>query len=178
MNIRPATPSDIPNLVVLRQQVWIATYADEGIRDEFSKYVLAEFTIEKMMASLNDPKRAILVAENGEHLIGYVEIAFDRQPPQPILEEKGHLFPEITTLYVLERFLGKGIGYKLLEEAEQLIKSKGHSAVWLDVFCENERAIRFYERQNFIRVGISYFEEMGARYENIVMAKILNDSIS
>jgi ribosomal protein S18 acetylase RimI-like enzyme len=166
--IRPATPSDIPNLVVLQQQVWIATYADEGIRDEFSRYVLAEFTVEKMSQAVTDPLRSILVAEDGKHLLGYVEIRYGKTPPEPLSDK---VVPEINTLYVLERFLGKGIGYKLLIEAENLIKNKGYSGVWLDAFCENHRALTFYERQNFKRVGISYFREMEETYENIVMLK-------
>jgi len=168
LNIRLATPSDIPNLAVLRQQVWIATYADEGIRDEFSEYVLAEITVEKMTASLNDPKRAILVAENGKHLIGFAELIFDKACPADTSTTV-----EINNLYVLERFIGKGIGFALLQAAEQLITSKGHSSVWLDTFSENTRAIEFYERQNFKQVGISYFEETGATYKNLVMAKAL-----
>ena len=170
--IRPATPSDIPNLVVLGQQVWIATYADEGLRDEFSKYVLAEFTIKKMTEDLEKPEGIILVAENKGHLIGYVRIILDSKTPH-VLSEKGLTAPEINTLYVLERFLGKGVGYKLLDAAETHLKSNGFSQVWLDSFSENERAIQFYERQDFKRIGISYFEETGVRYKNIVMLKEL-----
>ncbi len=47
VTIREVKPADLKNLAVLKQQVWISTYATEGIIEEYSSYVLSEFSIEK-----------------------------------------------------------------------------------------------------------------------------------
>jgi len=168
IKIRRATLRDALNLTVLRQQVWIATYATEGIREEFSQYVLSSYTPAKMQLLLESNDRVLLIAEIDDHLVGYVEIAFSNQCPiDPAFG------PEICVLYVLERFLGQGIGYQLLTEAEKTILDQGAKRVWLDSYYENERALSFYERQGFKRVGTSYFEEMKSKYENVVMMKEL-----
>ncbi|HET9137446.1 MAG TPA: GNAT family N-acetyltransferase [Candidatus Kapabacteria bacterium] len=169
LTIRPATHSDIPNLTVLGQQVWIATYADEGIRDEFSKYVLEHFTPAKVEKDLDE--HIWFVAESDGHLIGYVTIYIENKTPQCVLELSIGNVPEIRTLYVLERFLGQGVGFQLMNYAEEYLKQNGFHNVWLDVFSENDRAIRFYKRQGYKQVGSTYFEETGPRYENYVMVK-------
>lgn len=167
--IRSAEASDAANLTVLRQQVWISTYATEGIRNEFSEYILAEFTIDTMRSALCDAQRAILVATLDDHVVGYVEIGLNR--PCPIGD---FAVPEIMTLYVLERFAGQGIGYRLLCEAERWVSDHGYRQVWLDAYHENTRALEFYARQGYRRIGISYFEELLERYENIVFLKDLS----
>jgi diamine N-acetyltransferase len=68
--IRKARVEDARNLTVLKQQVWISTYAEEGIRNEFSQYVLAEFTSEQIAGKLGDPRFETWIAMNGEHLVG------------------------------------------------------------------------------------------------------------
>lgn len=167
--IRPAAPSDIPNLTVLGQQVWIATYADEGIRDEFSTYVLEHFTPAKIEKDISE--HIWFVAEKNGHLIGYVTIYSENKTPQCVLERSNGNVPEIRNLYVLERFLGRGIGFELMTYAEKYLKQQGFSSVWLDVFCENTRAIAFYKRQGYEQIGSTFFEETGPRYENYVMFK-------
>jgi GNAT superfamily N-acetyltransferase len=169
MQIRKATPNDIYNLAVLKQQVWIATYAEEGIRTELSKYVLSEFTIENIRKTIQDTSRVMLIAETGSHLVGCIEIALNEKSPVKLEVD----YPEIAVLYVLERFKGKGAGKMLLEKAIQNIKNLGHNAVWLTVYYKNHKALEFYLRNGFKSIGSTYFVMDGNRYKNDVMLKQL-----
>ena len=56
---------------------------------------------------------------------------------------------EIERIYVLKEFLGKTIGQLLLEHAFQIAREKGNENVWLGVWEENKRAIRFYQKNGF-----------------------------
>jgi len=167
INIRVAELSDMANLVVLKQQVWVATYAEEGIRSEFSDYLLTTFTLENEKALLENPLKKTLVAEQNGHLIGCVVIAFDEECPIP---DTGHN-PEIAVLYVLERFTGMGIGNILLEKSLQLINESGFKAAWLTVYHKNDRAIKFYKNHGFTYIGQAFFEMQGNQYENRVLIK-------
>lgn len=164
IEIRRAELSDVANLAVLKQQVWIATYAVQGIRTEFSNYVLSEFTMQKVSRSITDDNRVTFIAEIDNHCIGCIEIALNTECPVASVKA-----PEITILYVLERFLGRGIGKMLLDEASDALKRMNIDAVWLTVYYLNERAISFYEHNGFIEIGKAYFEMDGNRYENKVM---------
>lgn len=155
---------DAGNLAVLKQQVWIATYAKEGIRKEFSDYVLSAFTVENISNSLASTNKNTLIAVDGIHLMGCVDVDFHPQhfnlPPEP----------EITVLYVLERFCGTGIGKLLLDNAITEIKERGYHRTWLTVYHENERALKFYKKYGFHESGETFFHMGGYRYKNIVMS--------
>lgn len=165
MHIRKANLDDVLNLAVLKQQVWIATYAEEGIRTEFSRYVLDKFTFENIQKTIQDKNRVIYIAENNNHLIGCVEIALNEKCPIEIKTD----CPEIAVLYVLERFKGKGIGKFLLRKTIEHIKELGHKSVWLTVYHKNHRALEFYHRNDFIPIGSTFFKMDSNRYENKVM---------
>ena len=171
INIRKADLGDASNLTVLKQQVWIATYAVEGIRTEFSDYVLSTFTVEKIRNSILDNNKFIYIAEIDNHLIGCLEIAFNVKCP--VETETG---PEIAVLYLLERYTGMGIGKTLLNRSLSLCDELKFISVWLTVYLKNEKAINFYLKQNFIDAGTTYFEMGGNRYENkIMIRKILQE---
>lgn len=164
INIRKAELKDTANLAVLKQQVWIATYATEGIRTEFSDYVLSQFTKEKERELIENPDKLIFVAEIDNHIIACVELALDTKCSIPEITS-----PEITVLYVLERFCGKNIGKMLLEKTYIEAKKMNFNSVWLTVYHENERAIKFYKRNKFKELGSTYFEMDGNKYENRIM---------
>jgi len=164
ISIRKANLSDAANLSVLKQQVWIATYATQGIRNEFSEYVLSEFTLENTASIINNENQAVLIAERNNHIIGCAEIKFGTKCPNSSIDS-----PEITVLYVLDCFIGKGIGKQLLDGAILYLKQRNKSNCWLTVFHENERAIKFYTKNNFKERGSTYFEMDGNKYENKIM---------
>jgi diamine N-acetyltransferase len=163
--IRRAEINDLENITVLKQQVWIATYAVEGLRKEFSNYVLSEFTLDKVRETILDKNKLLLVAQIDNHIIGCVEIDFESQCPIP-LEKKQ---PEIAVLYILERYTGIGIGAELLIETLSELKKMNFKAAWLTAYHKNERAIRFYKKNDFKIIGVAYFEMDGNSYENKVM---------
>ncbi|MDR0659308.1 MAG: GNAT family N-acetyltransferase [Prevotellaceae bacterium] len=151
--IRRSEIKDVENLTVLKQRVWIATYAVEGIRTEFSSYVLSPFTTESIRNLLLSQDMISLVAEVGNHIIGCVEIKL--YPTTAIPEVMTIL--EITVLYVLERFCRRGIGQKLLNAACGFLREKQYPSVWLSVLHTNERALSFYRKNCFEDIGKIYF---------------------
>ncbi|NHB67155.1 GNAT family N-acetyltransferase [Perlabentimonas gracilis] len=170
MQIRRANTKDIYNIAVLKQQVWIATYAEEGIRTEFSKYVMSEFTYENIKKTLEDKSRVMLIAETESHLLGCIEIALNEKCPVEIEID----CPEIAVLYVLERFKGKGIGRMLLEKSFEHMQSLNYKAAWLTVYHKNFSALEFYQKNQFKTIGSTNFVMDGNKYENKVLLRILD----
>ena len=79
------------------------------------------------------------VAELNGMVVGFV--ACDSHWHNLFHEKMG----EIHELVVREEYKGRGIGKKLMERAEQYLKSKGHNKIGLWVGENNARAIKFYE---------------------------------
>lgn len=165
--IRKAELIDLEKITVLKQQVWVSTYAEKGITKEFSDYVLSEFSLYDTRKSILDTKRKILIAEIDSHLIGYIEISFTPNYPIPSLIN----IPKISVIYVLEKFCGMGVGQKLLEEALRILKEKQFTAAWLTAYNRNLRAINFFKKNHFEMIGITHFEMSENKYENTIMIR-------
>lgn len=164
--IREAKLKDITNIVVVKQQVWIDTYATDGVRSEFSEYVINEFTVDNEEALFNNPDIFTLVAEYNNHIVGLLQLNYSAEAPV-----SGVTYPEITVLYVLRRFCRQGIGVRLQNEAEKILKESGRGGYWLSVYSGNESAIRFYLREGHSDAGHIYFKMDGNSYENRIMVK-------
>ncbi len=164
--IREARFEDITNIVVVKQQVWIDTYATEGVRSEFSEYVISEFTVDNEKTLLNSDNMVTLVAESNNHIVGLLQLDYSAKAPVD-----GVNYPEITVLYVLSRFCGQGIGIMLLDGAKDILKRSGRRGYWLSVYSGNESAIRFYIREGHTDAGHIFFNMDGNDYENRIMVK-------
>lgn len=169
--IREARLSDAQNMAALSIQVWLHTYAKEGIRDVFSRFVLTEFTADRFMQEIENGQKQLFIAEVAEHLVGYVRLGFEGKCPIRDITQ-----PEIETLYVQEHFSGRGIGSSLLDQATESCRSRNHLQLWLMVNQQNLPAYRFYERKLFQKIGTIDFELENERHANDVLVKNLQIS--
>ena len=69
--VRTGQAGDAVRLAVLAAQVWLHTYATDGISNEIAQYVLSELTVEKFSEHLNEHQTTILVAERDHYLAGF-----------------------------------------------------------------------------------------------------------
>lgn len=159
--IRPGQASDADRLAVLAAQVWLHTYATDGISGEIADYVLAELTPAKFSASLRDASIRVRVAAYGNRLAGFSQIKLNAACP-----EAGDSVAELQTLYVQAHFIGTGLGKRLLQDAEAVAKKQAGTALWLTVNAQNQRAIDFYDRLGYRKIGTTYFILGAQRHEN------------
>lgn len=164
LSIRPAKPQDASRLAVLATQVWLHTYATDGINSDIAGYVLGELTPEKYRRVLGDPSSAVLVAESGTSLVGLAVVKFDAECPAGNFSSV-----ELQTLYVQEHFIGRGAGKSLLMAAQALAWAQAHAVLWLTVNAQNARAIAFYAHLGYTKVGTTHFVLGEGRYENHVL---------
>ena len=64
---------------------------------------------------------------------------------------------ELVRLYIEEEIIGKGYGSVLMNSCLEEAKKNGHRTIWLGVWEKNLRAIRFYEKWGFTKVGTKEF---------------------
>ncbi len=103
-------------------------------------YLENKMTLERCIEIAHKRQSDILVAKDGERVIGFVGYG----------KYRGDNFPELGEvhgIYVLADYHGKKIGYELMNAAFEKLSTYKKIAVW--VLKGNERAIRFYERYGF-----------------------------
>lgn len=157
---RKANHADVKNLVTLTIQVWLETYAIEGVRTSFSEYLLDNFNV-KNYQSLLDAKHitTIIAAQNG-YLLGYIMLDANSHHKTA---DNGF---EISRLYVSSHFKGRGIGKQLLNE----MKKQCGSTCWLAAYIGNKPAINFYLHQGFKDIDEAIFILDDERVENRILS--------
>ncbi len=163
---RPAVESDAIRLSVLFKQVYIQTYATEGVTNEFANFITRQFAVERMSDLIAKHPVCLIVAVYKNNLVGAVEIEYDK--PCHIGEFTA---PELNKLYILECFCGMGVGKGLMRYAEEYLHSLGYGRLWLWVYVLNKRAIAFYEKQGYECIGNAFFQMEQNSYENKVLVK-------
>jgi diamine N-acetyltransferase len=175
ISIRAATHADALCIGVLGTQVFLDTYAPDGITPSLAREVQHQMSTETITAALTMPAARTLVAEHAAHaahvthMVGFMQLTLGAK--QELVEVDDAV--EMNRLYVLERFTRRGIGRMLLESAEALAASSGAHALWLTAWEGNHRARAFYASQGYEDVGAAMYTFEEEHFENRVLAKML-----
>ncbi|MDB1969286.1 MAG: GNAT family N-acetyltransferase [Clostridium sp.] len=65
---------------------------------------------------------------------------------------------EVQRIYVLQGYKGKIIGKILMQKSIEIGRNSGLNYIWLGVWENNISAIKFYERQGFIKFDTHVFK--------------------
>lgn len=167
MKIRQAHIPDIEKLKEIGKRTFFETFASENSEENMTKYLENEFSTEKLTAELTDQNAEFYFAELDEKTIGYLKVNVGES--QTEIKDKNTL--EIERIYVLKEFHGKKVGQKLYDKAIELAKVKNIETVWLGVWEENPRAIRFYEKNGFVAFDKHIFK-LGNDEQTDIMMKL------
>lgn len=158
--IKKATNNDIRNLQTLCIQVWMHTYAKDGINNKISDFVLDTFSFEFFKNKIDDKNFEIYTYTIENMLVACIIINKSSK-----YKNISNGF-EISTLYVQEHFQGQGIGKKLLLE----IAKKYGDTFWLSTWVHNYDAIKFYKKIGFEDIGKRFFRLDEEKHENRVLS--------
>ncbi len=143
---RPATSID--NLDIARISVEGWKHAYKGI---FPDEVLSSLDYkERAKGRANFLEHAALstyVCVEDGRTVGFVDFELCRD------DDCDAQVGEIWAIYVLPDFMGRGIGKRLLQEAEKKLSERGCRAVTVWVLYRNAPARGFYEKQGFLLDG-------------------------
>ena len=145
MKIRKINIDDLETLRYLSIQTFKETFEEVNTEENMQKYLLENLSIEKLKTELENPNSEFYFAENNNEILGYLKLNFKDAQTEKL--EENHF--EIERIYVLKAFLGQKIGQILFDKAIEIGREKNLEYVWLGVWEENHRAIRFYGKNGF-----------------------------
>jgi len=169
LSFRPPTNADLPSLRALAIQVFLDTYATEGIRPSLAREAEQQFSIAALQAELERAGSRIVLAEQAEHLIAFAQLSVGTG--HELVGEAAAT--ELARLYVQALFQRRGVGRRLLAHAETLARAAGSATLWLTAWVGNAPALAFYRRQGYRELGSTVYAFEGERYENRLFAKSL-----
>jgi diamine N-acetyltransferase len=167
--IRLASTSDALCIASLGTQVFLDTYALEGIRPALAREAHETLSPNAMEGLLAQPDSTFLLAELNGHLVAFAHVTANVEHALVPFAAPS----ELKRLYVQERFTGRGVGKALLCRAEEVACAGGAASMWLAAWSGNVRALRFYASQGYTPLGPTRFSVQGEEYENRLFAKRL-----
>ena len=163
VDYRAATAEDAGALAELGAHTFTHTFGhlyEPGDLETF----LQNHSPENWDKELNDPAFEVRVAESEGQLVGYVKLG----PPHLPFEPRGEA-AELRQLYVVEEMKGQGVAQTLMEWVIDRARDQRADYLYLSVFTENHRALRFYEKYGFEPEGTYAFMVGNHADEDIVM---------
>ncbi|MFN4764177.1 GNAT family N-acetyltransferase [Gillisia sp. Q332] len=167
IKIKKATEQDIDRLQLIGKQTFAETFSSENSEENMREYLEKEFSIEKLKSELTDENSEFYFAKLDNETIGYLKINIG----QSQTEIKGTNSLEIERIYVLREFYGKKVGQILYYKAIEIAKGNNVDYVWLGVWEQNLRAIRFYEKNGFVEFNKHVFV-LGEDEQTDIMMKL------
>ncbi|CAM1352702.1 GNAT family N-acetyltransferase [Tenacibaculum halocynthiae] len=165
MKIKKVTIQDIESLKEISKLTFIETYSSKNSYENMAKYLENEFSTEKITTDLINPNVEFYFATLNKKIVGYLKINFGEA--QTEIKEENTL--EIERIYVLKEFHRKRIGQALYEKTIELAIKKNMEYIWLGVWEQNHKAIRFYEKNNFIAFDKHVFMLGNDKQTDIIM---------
>lgn len=144
--IRQAAQGDAGIVALLGRVTFSETfgYLFRNHRNDLAAYLAATFSARKIARSLEKPENAYWLACIDDLPVGYAKLKL-RSPTAHVSRPDA---AQLQKIYVLQDFLGQGIGRALLDAAMEQAKNVAAPAVWLAVLRENIAAAGFYENRN------------------------------
>lgn len=172
VHIRRATAADVARLAAVGQATFLETFAGVLDGDDILAHCARQHSPDYYAHALAEPEVKAWLAElaPGGAPVGYVTTTERSTLP---VADVGPDDLEIKRIYVLHRFVGGGVGARLMRVALDDACAAAKRRVLLGVYSKNERAIAFYTRQGFRTVGQRRFEVGANCYDDLVLARAL-----
>lgn len=170
INIRTANSADAEMLALLSRVTYTESHG-EYIENKMHlfNYENEAFSVVKVRDELNDSNIIYDILYYNDFPVGYSKLVLNATNEN--ISSKN--ICRLERIYVLYDFIHLKVGHQLMNLAFDKAKQGGFDILWLSVYIKNDRAIRFYEKNEFENVGALNFMVDGKSYENIVFAKKL-----
>ena len=154
IRVRPAALADAAALSRLGAVTFRETFEADNTPEDMARYLADAFSPDLQAAEISDPAGTVLLAEqadgsNDAMLVGYAHLV----PGVTPAAVRGRQPLELKRLYVARAWHGQGVAQALMDAAIEAARTREAETLWLGVWERNPRAVRFYEKYGFARVG-------------------------
>lgn len=156
--IRKATADDAGRLAALAAVTFPLACPPSASPEDIAAHLANTLSEGHFQGYLADPDVTVLVIDDDGSLRGY-SLLVNRPARDPDVVAALKLVPsvELSKCYVHPEHHGLGAAAELMHASLQAAAAAGGAGVWLGVNSQNARAIRFYEKSGFRKVGSKSF---------------------
>ncbi len=170
LTVTAATKTDVKALQFIARQTFAAAFADQNSEENMQSYLTENLSAEKLLSEINTPGSEFYLARDNNQLVGYLKLNFGQA--QTDLQDPKSM--EVERIYIMPNYYGKQAGLQLLDFALARARTMKMERVWLGVWEQNHRAIRFYQKHGFKEFARHPFVLGNDVQTDLLMAKQLN----
>jgi ribosomal protein S18 acetylase RimI-like enzyme len=165
-SIRKATADDAGRLAELAAVTFPLACPPSSSPEDIAAHLANTLSEGHFRGYLADPDVTVLVIDAEGALRGY-SLLVNRPAQDPQVAFALSLEPsvELSKYYVHPEHHGLGAAAELMQATLQAAAEAGGAGIWLGVNSQNARALRFYEKSGFRRVGSKSFR-LGSTVEH------------
>lgn len=120
------------------------SYRHENTEADMQAYIANTYTIEKLAQNLSNPNIVYFLAYNPLGDVGYIKLLLNQTN-----EKLQGTSAEIEKIYVRQAFHGKGVAQQLMQFDIDYCKQQNYTNLYLGVWQENHKALKFYGKMGF-----------------------------
>ncbi|MEO0345878.1 MAG: GNAT family N-acetyltransferase [Pseudomonadota bacterium] len=143
------------------------TFAPHNTDENMNQYANTAFGPVSMAARMSKPTAVTIVGEYEGEIVAYA-LVFEAPLPDCIDTTAPTRFLE--RFYVDSAWHGRGVADRLLDAVREAVLATEARRLWLTVWDQNPRAIRYYEKRGFTVCGHVDFTLGDERQRDFVMA--------
>jgi len=167
--IRQAGPDDAATLAQIGAEAFTTAYAADLPAGPLAAFAAETFAEARVAADLAEQPGCYLLLEVDGEAAGFAQLR-DGPPPRGV---SGPRPVELSRIYLLEKWTGRGMGTALMQASVDEARRRGYATLWLGVWERNSRAIAFYHKWGFVDAGDVAFRFGGEIQRDLIMVRAL-----
>ena len=170
MDLRPALAADAASLAELGARSFTVKFGHLYRPEDLASFLADSHGEAKVAKEIADPAMRIMLAQDGERLLGYCKLVMACGWPE---YARGDRVIELKQLYTDPEATGQGIGARLMDWAMEEARRFAADEIQLSVWSENFGAQKFYARYGFGKLADIHFMVGQQRDEEFLFARVL-----
>jgi ribosomal protein S18 acetylase RimI-like enzyme len=169
-SLRVADAADARLLTQLGARLFVQAFGAANDPADLAAHIAKTYSVERETELLSDPDRMAWIAEDaGRAAIGYAILRRGTISDGVVATRPA----EVQRIYTDQSWHGRGLGDALMRACIEQARAWRCDVLWLGVWEENPRAIAFYEKNGFRKVGRHTFTVGRDVQHDYVMARSL-----
>jgi ribosomal protein S18 acetylase RimI-like enzyme len=144
-----ATLRDAQLLSKISIRSFLTAHGHSAPKEDIKAYTSQNFAKENFIKELTDSKNQYFLIYQKTKIAGYSKVIINSKN----INISDRNVALMSRLYLLEEFYGLNLGKVLFDFNLEFTKQNNQKGIWLAVWIENKRAINFYQKMGFIKVG-------------------------
>ena len=153
ISVKRVDNNELHDLQQLSTKTFYEAFAAFNCEKHMQAYLRESLSLSQLTAEWKHPESFFYFAKINRKIVGYIKINWGAAQTEKTLTNA----LEIERIYVIQQFQGNKIGQKLFEHALSIAQDMKMESIWLGVWEENVRAMKFYEKNGFVRFGTHSF---------------------